>query len=152
MGKVCSKCGIDKPLSEYWMKRPALGQFYARCKPCLKSQHSEWNKANPEKGRSYYASWRDRDPERTRAVFREMKRRKELDPAKRFLSRIRNSVYGSLSGKRKTGRTLDILGYSMSVLTSHLERQFLPDMSWDNYGRMARRPYHPIKQLQDRSK
>lgn len=31
-------------------------------------------------------------------------------------------------------RTADLLGYSAEELKAHLERQFLPGMSWSNYG------------------
>src|SRR5690242_10743904 len=52
--KVCSKCKLEKPKSEYWNR-------YAQCKTCGQKVHDEWNRKNrtPEyrrknKLKSYY--------------------------------------------------------------------------------------------------
>jgi hypothetical protein len=38
---------------------------------------------------------------------------------------------------RKAGTSESILGYSAITLKRHLEEQFLPGMSWDNYGQFG---------------
>jgi hypothetical protein len=40
----------------------------------------------------------------------------------------------ALQSGRKTGHTEELLGCSIRDLREYLERQFLPDMTWDNYG------------------
>lgn len=37
-------------------------------------------------------------------------------------------------GTEKHGHTIDILGYSAAQLKHHIEKQFQPGMSWENYG------------------
>ena len=46
---------------------------------------------------------------------------------------LRNSLkrFGSL----KEGKTIDLLGYSATQLKEHIEKRFIDDMTWDNYGK-----------------
>ena len=48
----------------------------------------------------------------------------------------RSILYSTLDrlGTHKQGHTIDMLGYSALELKHHIEDQFLPGMSWKNYG------------------
>lgn len=70
------------------------------------------------------------------------KYQKELrkDPLYRASSNMSRCIYESITsrglGKRKRKRHWEsIVGYTLQDLKEHLEKQFLPGMSWDNYGR-----------------
>lgn len=132
--KQCTKCGLSKPETDFYMKRPALGQRYGQCKSCWNEKTSKWWKDNQEKNAIYQAAWRDRAPEHQRAVWAEMKRRQRLRPARKFSMAMSAAVYISLSGLKRGASTWQLLGYSRQELMNHLERQFLPGMSWENYG------------------
>lgn len=49
--KICSKCGIGKPLNEFYLRKTGerAGKVYEKCKECMKSR-----------GRSYYSLNHDR--------------------------------------------------------------------------------------------
>jgi hypothetical protein len=51
MNKVCPKCSIDKPISDFYRRKtgPRSGEYYEKCKECMKFR-----------GRSYYHANRDR--------------------------------------------------------------------------------------------
>jgi len=77
-----------------------------------------------------------------RGVFAAQKEARSAQ-RKRWLSanptqRIRNSVsarmWAALKG-RTDGALFSRLGYSADDLVAHIERQFLPGMSWGNYGK-----------------
>jgi hypothetical protein len=56
-------------------------------------------------------------------------------PQRKLRNYFTSAICHSLNGKTKGGRSWEgILGYSADDLRSHLERQFTPDMTWDNYG------------------
>lgn len=63
------------------------------------------------------------DPNRPEAVAR-----------RKMRSTAKNALRRSLRGAAKVGRTSELLGYTPDALRAHLEGQFLPGMSWDNYG------------------
>ena len=55
--KHCSKCGEDKPLSEFYGPR----QYY--CKVCSKQYASAWAKKNPDKTRAWGKKYHATNPE-----------------------------------------------------------------------------------------
>lgn len=109
---------------------------------------ANWQRNNPEKAAEKrarflarqdedYAAraqrrWKDRNPDayrqsQLRAVA---KRSKSLDH--RFRKSFGEAVrFSFANGKERTG-VFRLLGYSFEELKSHLERQFLPGMSWEN--------------------
>ncbi len=48
------------------------------------------------------------------------------------LNRVRSRVAGVLCGRRKDRRTMELLGCNPPDFLTHIEKQFLPGMSWDN--------------------
>lgn len=56
--KVCTKCGTEKPLEEYYAAKSGKYGKYADCKACNIASRVAWQKANPEKGRAANARYR----------------------------------------------------------------------------------------------
>lgn len=77
---------------------------------------------NPEKYRKVYSKW---DTEK-----------RKNDPLYKFKKNFSNKLRKSLKnyGFKKTGKTITILGISYKDFREHLESQFEPWMTWDNYG------------------
>lgn len=77
------------------------------------------------------------DPAVRRERYRKQNLRRRETPAQRLANSIRVRVHKEVFGSTtKAGRrTFDLLGYTPDQLRAHLERQFLPGMTWDNYGR-----------------
>ena len=65
--KACTKCGADKPLTEYHFKVKATGRLMARCKACDKAMGDKWRKANPETHREYARRYAAKNPEKVKA-------------------------------------------------------------------------------------
>ena len=103
---------------------------------------AEYRSENPELVRQAAAKWREANPDKVKQGWADWyaENGKERDKAKRSTPRgrldnsISRAIYGCLKGE-KGGRPWEaILGYSLDVLISHLERLFLPGMTWENYG------------------
>ena len=65
------------------------------------------------------------------------KQRKQNDPAFRVVTNLRNRVYSAVMAVKAGKKTVSgakLLGCSPEFLVKHLEDQFLPGMSWENYG------------------
>ena len=117
----------------------------------------EWHKNNPEKSKIYKATqikYYEKHPEKLKRLMewrknyqykynrapgnREYIRKLQNDNAKLYPYRwawrgvLRNAFRGL--GKKKEGRTIDLLGYSATDLKIHIEKLFKPGMSWDNWG------------------
>lgn len=55
--KVCTKCGIDKPLDEYYTLDTVKDGRHSECKVCNRKAARRWQKANPEKKRELNRDW-----------------------------------------------------------------------------------------------
>jgi hypothetical protein len=60
--------------------------------------------------------------------------RRASDLPFRLRKTLRSRLADSLQGRRKSGSAVRDLGCSVADLKAHLERQFLPGMTWDNWG------------------
>lgn len=143
--KTCSVCGTIGPLGDFlsrgrWCKKCDLAykrKWYAENKAALRVKNKAWRMKNTaklaERQRTYYAQNR----ETVRRMKRDyMKRRRAIDPQFRLSCSLRTRVRSALyfAGTMKATRTAELVGCSMTALKAHLESQFLPGMSWDNYG------------------
>lgn len=64
-----------------------------------------------------------------------MRRMRRTNLAFKIASNLRARVKAAIQGRAKAAHTLDLLGCTVEELRAHLEAQFKPDMTWENYGR-----------------
>jgi len=111
----------------------------------LKKVYREKNKDKiQEVAKEYYAKNKDailashKTPE-YRAAQRKSDRKRRLNPHVRLSRNFSRSIGQSLTNgsiNRKSRRHWeDLVDYTLVDLKSHLEEQFKPGMSWDNYGK-----------------
>jgi hypothetical protein len=65
--KQCSKCGIEQPLTNFYLRKSSKDGYYQQCKPCLYAVHKKWNKANSEKVNLSKKAWVKANPEKNSA-------------------------------------------------------------------------------------
>ena len=97
--------------------------------------HDEVLKAN--KIRSQSEAYRQRRNE-------QLRNRIKTDPMYRLNKNVRNGIYTSLL-RNKHGKHWELLvGYTLEELKSHIEKQFVDGMNWDNYGEWVIDHIRPI--------
>ena len=115
-----------------------------------KTYYKAWYEANKKKRRKRNKAWREANKEKLRACNKayneaNKKRRRAYNKAwnkKRYhnnlnfriLSTLRSRLRGALKGELKSARTMILIGCSIEELKAHIERQFRPGMTWDNWG------------------
>jgi hypothetical protein len=118
-----------------------------RNKPIDLDRRKKWeaeNKGSRRKTlRSYYLRNREeiaRKAKEYRASTETRSKRRAADriyrsrPKRRVDDRMKTAIKLALKGK-KAGRSWEsLVGYSLNDLIIHIERQFVPGMSWDNIG------------------
>ena len=81
---------------------------------------------------------KNRDPEVKRKYFREYTRkRRSQDPMFRVALNLRRRINDFVKGKAKAAHTFELIGVTQEQIRCHIESQFLPGMTWDNYGRIS---------------
>jgi len=71
--KTCSKCGVEKELSEFDRDKSRSSGFDHRCKVCASEKNRKWRAENPEKVREKNRKWRAENPEKVRELRRKYK-------------------------------------------------------------------------------
>lgn len=107
---------------------------------------TEYNEANREERRKYARDrariMREEDPDYGKKKYAQ-NRERELERARERRCKVRNRIHYAMSraiahclgaGGKSGESWLKIVGYSREDLMRHLERQFLPGMTWENYG------------------
>lgn len=137
-GKPCRRGHVDR--------RRASDR---KCLACQREYASKWHEGNAdtinERKRNRYAENVDRERERNRAwrvvngveYYREYHRKHRAnDPKYRTNKAISRGIGKSLKSGTKAGRRWEsLVGYTIDDLMRHLENQFSPGMTWDNYGK-----------------
>lgn len=108
-----------------------------KCIECVHAYNREARRSDVSGERRRRAEWREKNLERARS--RDRGRQKKYRSLLHYqLSKfMRQSVWRLLKlglDDKKSTSTERLLGYSWRELKEHLEKQFLPGMSWQNYG------------------
>jgi hypothetical protein len=111
------------------------------CFPCSRGEIIPWNKGVTglvpwNKGKSIF---KDEEEYRIHANKKRRILRSTEDNIKKIPDRIRTLIRNSIRYKtkglrRKNSKTETIIGCSINDFITHIESQFTPNMTWDNYG------------------
>lgn len=116
---TCSRCGVET-------RPPRRGRApsYPYCSPCRARALAK------ERQRA----WETRYPDRAAASRRASNLKKRLRPEMRFHMSVSSQIRNALR-EGKAGRKWEhLVGYTLAELMLHIERQFLPGMTWGNHG------------------
>jgi hypothetical protein len=60
--KTCTKCGVEKELSDFYRQSTGHMGVRSSCVSCCKIQNNEWQRSNKDKVRTKAARYRQRNP------------------------------------------------------------------------------------------
>lgn len=102
------------------------------------ASQKKWYATDPlakENKAAYSKKWRAENPEKVKEIIKKSTAKRQSRPEVRVNNAIGRAMRASLGKGEKAGRkTFAILGYSKKELMTHLEKQFQPGMTWENYG------------------
>ena len=97
--KRCTRCGEEKPPTEFSRDRSRKDGRAPWCKTCIR----RWQQANAEHMADYHRRWQEANVERKRATNRRYRERKREDPQHRERRRAQDRLYRA----RKRTRLFD---------------------------------------------
>jgi hypothetical protein len=68
--KTCSKCGCEKPLTEFYRAKGNKDGYSGRCKVCQTAENNAWKEANADKMRGYKKKWDENNKDKVAAKTR----------------------------------------------------------------------------------
>jgi len=146
--KTCTGCNQSKALTEFHKHCRKPDGLVSRCKVCSKAYKKKYLKNNREKAYAATKKWAQNNPGKKNASHRKSSKRPEYkkrvnarqkeryhsDPQYRLKKLLRARLRMALKGLAKSASTMKLVGCSISHLKDHLEKQFLPGMTWKNHG------------------
>lgn len=146
--KKCTKCKIEKDLSEFYKRRKSKDGFLSHCKSCekeycgsrkekIKISNSIYYGKNKSKIISHNKKWSNSNKEKLKKYFKERyNKKRKTEPLFKLKCNLRNRIWYAFKNKgfKKDARTIDFLGVDWITVKKHIERQFTKGMNWNNYG------------------
>ena len=114
--KRCAECHLWKPYSSFSSDASNKDGFAHRCSECDAERARRYRGTKPK-------GWA---AQQSRHMYHSSIQRK-------LRQLLKNRIWWALQGGPKTAHTLELLGCTVDELKAHLERQFQPGMTWDNY-------------------
>lgn len=139
--RLCLKCRTardsGKRRETHRLQFAANGEYRDR----RRSQNRAWARRNTDRLSAYKRAWKERNRDHVRTYKRQYERTARLDHRNKLLAAMRSRVATALraavrKGKPVTDRgAMRLVGCSVAELMMHLESQFGPGMTWENFGR-----------------
>jgi hypothetical protein len=111
-----------------------LHNNYIKNQEKRKSQSRQWRKDHSEQHKLNVTKWRAAHPEETKKYSKIAGARLRSTPKGKLKGSITASISHSLIEKKRGRHWEDLVGYTYEQLKIHLEKQFTPEMTWENYG------------------
>lgn len=107
--------------------------YYVKNKEKAKTLAALWQKDNSERAKTNRALWRKANPDKVKVHNRKVYLKIYSTPEGKLNNALRTHMRRCLLKTTETASQLKhSLPYTISELRVHLERQFLPNMSWAN--------------------
>ena len=104
--KICTKCGVEKPLDKFYFKLKRDNTRDARCSDCVSEARRKYREANREKDlerqRKYRVANREKERERCRK-YREDNREKAREGCRKWYAANRDKR-NALDAKRRAAK------------------------------------------------
>lgn len=141
---ICSDCGENKSVDEYYKSKTYITGILGRCKTChnkkcanrmkiriksddeyskkMKEYKKKWKTANRGKIIEYLRRWEEKNPEKVKEYRNK--------PHRKLSSNLRKRLREFVKGQRR----FPGVGCTRERLVSHIESLWDEGMTWDNYG------------------
>lgn len=129
-GRHCTLCKRHQPIDRFLRVSSQSTRRRAVCMDCHNDASKEWRVKNIDRARDIVRQSAKRNPH----TQREMKRRARIRSPEAFAARDMLKRVVRATGCPKHNNTVTALGYSSLQLRDHIEQQFMPGMSWENWG------------------
>jgi len=142
--KICSKCLIEKEVSEFYSDKRNSDGLYSRCKNCFLQINKNYKNGNREKilikRKNYYNDNKQKELKRIKNWQKNNKEKINENVKFKYhtnsLFKLSHNVRRRINNYiiKNNINTFEIVGCTPEELKCFLEKKFTDGMSWGNYG------------------
>lgn len=146
--KYCTRCKIWQPVQNFHINNSAKDGLNSQCKSCVSDydrrtiEHKrEYIKTNIDRVRKYHKEYSEKHKKELREYMKQREQTKERKAwykqyykINKLNKRMGQNICQALKGAKAGQHWEDLVPYTLQQLQEHIESQFTPLMSWDNYG------------------
>lgn len=124
--KVCTECNHELLYKEYSKLKAGKFGLASRCKHCTAEKYKSWREEKGGKSweNSYVKARKQKDPQyKLKSILR-----------LRLLDAFKRHINGGTVSNKHSAR--ELLGCDINTALLHIEQQFLPEMNWQNHGKV----------------
>lgn len=142
--KMPKRDPVKKRISDqkyYYKNQDKIREYRILTREKRKENYRKWKERNKDKRKEYVLKWKEENKEHVKNYgINYHTNRRKTDPLFRLRHRINGLVTGCFrrKGYSKTSKTMTILGIDYQTFKEHIEGQWEPWMTWDNYGKYKR--------------
>jgi len=100
----------------------------------VKARTKKWRLENSARKRAYNKAWAAENRVKTNGYYSKSKRKRRTSSQVRLYESISEQIRNSIRRCKNNRRWESLVDFTRDEIVSHLERQFVKGMSWDNYG------------------
>lgn len=161
--KTCTKCNQTKDLTEFPKQSSSKDGYNNHCKPCINLRNRQYRENNKEyfskmrkkhykKNRSkllaqkakyvaknkdkkakYDKQYRKNNADKIRLHKKNWEKKHKNNPIFKIKRNLRRRIHHLVKGQ-KSDHTFNLIGCNAEEFKIHIESQFKPGMTWNNYG------------------
>lgn len=150
--RICKKCGIEKPFSEFIRCDTCLHGIRHKCKKCAVKTTTEWQRDNIPKVRKAQKEYDERNPDKKKErkerhdkkypeqvkarKRRYVNKRMKEDPVFNYLMKIRKKTreYAFKNYLHGGNEFFEVIGIDIKGFREYIQEKFEEGMSWENHG------------------
>ena len=133
MNKKCNKCNVDKTVDDFHVDKSKHDGRRTICRTCVYLNNLSYRKRFPEKVKENDRKWGVANREYRNAIYRA---RYSSSTLERLKKNLRNRLVVAVKSNYQQTSAVKDLGCSIEDFKKHIEDQFEPGMTWDNWGRI----------------
>jgi hypothetical protein len=142
MSKKCTKCEVNRLLTEYSFRNKIEQKLHNICKICLNNYAKGYRSENKEMVKAKHQKWVQENIEyrkeyinNNKEHINELSRKKYATDINFRLKKIMRTRFAkTVMKEKKYSKILNYLGVSLDYFKQWIEYQFNDKMSWDNQG------------------
>ncbi len=133
--KRCSQCKQIKTRDQFWKHKTNVEKLYTKCISCSLNDQRDPNRLEDRKIKRKLRN-QDSNVKIHNAQYMNQRKQNPLIRLRsNFSVRMANTLKRYTNGVvQKNISCFEILDYTLEDIVQHLESQFQPGMTWDNYG------------------